>query len=105
MIRSSNNKILSRANIVKISVWNDKVELSNVICVGDCSMRWMNEQKKRLGSDMYVKSAPEVVKYADGSVWTGERVSCRGGCLPVRASDELEVWRRRVWEWDKWDNG
>ena len=28
--------------------------------------------------------APEVVKYADGSVGARVRMLCRGGCLPVR---------------------
>ena len=46
---------------------------------------------------MNQKGVPEVVKYADGSVGAGVtvRMLCRGGCLPVRASEcmtaEMEV--------------
>ena len=61
-----------------------------------------NEWKKGLESAKgkeYVsrKIAHEVVKYADGAVGTRVRILCKGGCLPVRASDCMS-WKH---EWEE----
>ena len=49
---------------------------------------WKKGSESESGKE-YVnkKEVPEVVKYADGSLGARVRILCRGGCLPVRASE------------------